>query len=296
LAAAAERWEQQDLQGCRQQLDSLLARNPKHRDAQLLLADVLLASDRSKEALEHLEKLAEANPKDADVQYALGLTLDANGQSAKALPHYEQAANLAPNSEVYAVSYRNASESAERPAPPASPTTPVRPVSKGPGNKVDSPNGTDSTAGAALSDCTEKNSTKTLLCKGEALMHSAPGEAKHYFRQAAAAEPDNPQIPISAAMAALRANQSQAAVAVLEDAVKRPKAPAAVHRILGVAYYRLGDYPSSQRALRQALSLDKSDALAYFLMGSVMAKLGQPEAAESHFRQAEALDPRYAAR
>ncbi len=47
--------------------------------------------------------------------------------------------------------------------------------------------------------------------------------------------------------------------------------------MLGAAYYRTGDYKSSQVALQQALSLDKSSALSYLLMGCTLAKLGQNE-------------------
>ena len=62
--------------------------------------------------------------------------------------------------------------------------------------------------------------------------------------------------------------------------------------MLGAAYYRSGDYQSSQVALQQALSLDKSSALAYLLMGCTLAKLGQQQAADDHFRRPP-LDPRY---
>ena len=71
---------------------------------------------------------------------------------------------------------------------------------------------------------------------------------------------------------------------------------AGVQRTLGAAYYRTGDYRSSQVALQQALSLDKSSPLSYFLMGCTLVKLGRSEAAAMHFRQAGMLDPRYAVR
>jgi len=79
-------------------------------------------------------------------------------------------------------------------------------------------------------------------------------------------------------------------------AAKHFSKSAAIYRMLGVAYYRLGDFKSSQVALQQALSLDKSSALSYFLMGCTLAKLGQAEPAEAHFQQAKALDPRYTVR
>ncbi len=113
------------------------------------------------------------------------------------------------------------------------------------------------------------------------------------FRQAVAAKPANPQIPLSAAASALKANRPEMAVELLAAAAGQFPKSAAIHRMLGAAYYRTGDYQSSQVALQQALSLDKSSALSYLLMGCTLAKLGQQEAAESNFRQARALDPRY---
>jgi tetratricopeptide (TPR) repeat protein len=113
------------------------------------------------------------------------------------------------------------------------------------------------------------------------------------FREAMALNPHDPQIPISAATAALRHNQPDVAVALLEPALERFADSAVLRRVLGAAYYRLGDYQSSQVVLQQALSLDKSSALSYFLLGCSLAKLGQTAAAETHFRQARRLDARY---
>jgi tetratricopeptide (TPR) repeat protein len=68
-----------------------------------------------------------------------------------------------------------------------------------------------------------------------------------------------------------------------------------LYQALAVAYYRRGDYASSQVAAQQALSLDNSSALSYFLVGSALARLGRAEAAEVHLRQARRLDPRFGA-
>ncbi len=126
-----------------------------------------------------------------------------------------------------------------------------------------------------------------------ALLQGTLQAAMEHFRQAAATKPDNPQIPISAAAALLRANRPELAIELLAPAAKQFPTSATVHRMLGVAYYRTGDYKSSEVALQQALSLDKSNALSYLLMGYTLAKLGQKAAAEAHFQQARTLDPRY---
>ena len=112
-------------------------------------------------------------------------------------------------------------------------------------------------------------------------------------RRAGQYNPDDPQIPISAAAVLLRHNQPEGAVRLLAESAQRfPNCPA-IHRMLGTAHYRLGDYQRAQVAFQQALSLDKSSALSYFLMGCTLAKLGQKGAAEAHLRQAAMLDPRY---
>ena len=94
---ALSRWNEQDLRGCREALDRLLSRNPAHREARLLLADLLVAVHQPREALAEVQKALTAYPHDADVQYALALMLDANGRSGEALAYYEQAAKTAPD-------------------------------------------------------------------------------------------------------------------------------------------------------------------------------------------------------
>jgi tetratricopeptide (TPR) repeat protein len=152
---------------------------------------------------------------------------------------------------------------------------------------------------AANANNADKNDE--ALDRAEQLLHDAqvalaegnPAQARHCCLQAIASQPDNPQIPLSAAVDCLRANQPRLAIELLVPAAGRFPRSAAIHRALGAAYYRSGDYQSSQVALRQSLSLDNSSALSYLLMGYTLAKLGQSEAADSHIRQARRLDARY---
>jgi Tfp pilus assembly protein PilF len=112
--AAHQRWVQQDFQGCREQLENILARNPKHCDARLLMADVLLSSGKPNEALGQVQEALKYHADDPDVQYAMGLTLDANGRPDEALVYYERAAKATPGNEAYAMSYRSAGEAARQ--------------------------------------------------------------------------------------------------------------------------------------------------------------------------------------
>jgi tetratricopeptide (TPR) repeat protein len=198
---------------------------------------------------------------------------------------YEQAATWEPDNEVYVVGYRTALAAAEGGQPAT--------TAKRPGNPHPEAIGPAAYAGRAeVSDLPPAN---TLFDKGRAALAEGSLEtARAYFQEAAAISPDNPQIPISAAVTALRYRQPALAIELLAPVRECPSASARVHRILGVAYYRLGDYRSSQVAIQQALSLDKLSALSYFLMGCTLAKLGQFESAEAHWQQARTIDPRYA--
>ncbi len=359
FADAQARYRAGDFRGCAQVVERLLARNADHREARLLMAEVLLAEDRPGEAVAHLETTLADHPSDARVHHLMGLALDAMGQQADALVYYERAARLQPNDEVYTASYETlAAESGEwgvgswesgagseeprvgngeregtenerrgnttgpsraprvlqsaSPAPLAAlstpdsqlptpdsqlptPDSPLRPIPRadwqGPVEAAGSP------AGNSFATDAVDGSAPELFERGEsALAQGAQALAFDYFRQAMAARPDDPGVPVAAAVSALGHNQPDVAVALLEPLLEVFPQSATIRRVLGTAYYRLGEYDSSQVVLQQALSLDKSCGLSYFLMGCTLAKLGQLTAAETHFRQARRLDPRYTSR
>jgi tetratricopeptide (TPR) repeat protein len=296
--AAAAAGERGDARTCEETLQRLLGRNPKHRDARLLMADVCLAGDRREEAFTHLQAALQAHPDDAQVLYAMAVLLDAANRRDEALAYYQRAAQQEPDNELFAVGYHTARDGGRQSpiggagaetATDASTTLRVKPVAQTPQAVASDRDGSVGPVGG--------EAVQALFQRaGTALQQDAPEAALVFFREAAGKQPNNPQIPISAATMALRHNHPDVAVELLTPAERRFADSAALRRILGVAYYRLGDYRASQVALQQALSLDKSSALTYFLMGCTLAKLGQSEAAGTHFRQAEAIDPRYAAR
>jgi len=319
--SAQAQWEQGDAKACEQSLQALLKRNPAYRDARLLLADVYLAGHRTAEAQEEMQKALESHPHDAQVQYAMGLVLEMSRQPDAALAYYERAAQWEPDNEVYSVGYHTALEAAKRagasaapgttkssdasppaagsiPDPflpdPAMPTAPMRLAAKPAAPAAGADRGTAAARAGSAETAGADAAAEVALQKGDTVLREgSPERALAYFREAVALRPNNPQILISAATAALRQNQPDLAIELLQPAAKRFAGCAALERVLGAAYYRLGDYQSSQVALQQALSLDKSSALSYFLMGCTLLKLGQRESAEAHLQQAQALDPRY---
>lgn len=356
--AAQGRWHERDSKGCRERLQNLLARNPQHLDARLLLAEVLLSEHRGEEAIRCLEPAIKDHADDARVQYTMGLVLDAAGQTDRAMSYYQQAARLEPDNELYAVVQQKALDgvrtqvagqvagqvanqgaapsvqtpsSARAAAPavkPAAPSSDVirtgymesaappdkpRPLNAilqpasiladfGPDqadSSQDADRNQDSSSAATTAPpgrAESATATELLEQAGRALTDGSTTDAATLLRRAIAAKPEDLQIPISAAVLVLQHNRPELAIELIEPAVKRFPNSAALYRILGTAYYRRGDYPSSQRALQQALSLDKTSALSYFLMGCTLARLGQAEAAETQFRQAQLLDSRYTER
>ncbi|MHB8903097.1 MAG: tetratricopeptide repeat protein [Thermoguttaceae bacterium] len=108
--------------------------------------------------------------------------------------------------------------------------------------------------------------------------------------------PNDPQVAISAAVAALEANQAETSASIARLGIAFHPSCAGLHRTLGAALYRTGNYRSSQVALQEALSLDKSAALSYFLMGCVLEKLGDTESARAQMARAAELDPSLANR
>ena len=329
--AALARWEQNDSKGCREDLNRLLARNPSNIDAQLLLADVNLLDKRPQDALKHVDDALSAKPGNARALYTKGLILDAMGQSTGAIVYYEQAARAEPENEIYALCYQNAKDSDNSDEAASDAVIPTAYAATSNSDKTgDSPPGdqgpalttpgvgqtpmktqSNATPMSETLDKTKNNSgftdsyahaesavaTEEYLIEGQrALADGAIDAARIAFHKALANQPNNPQIPIVSAGAALRTNHPELAVELLAPAAKHFSKSAAIYRMLGVAYYRLGDYQSSQVALRQALSLDKSSALSYFLMGCTLAKIGQAESADAHFQQARALDPRFTVR
>ena len=362
-------------------LVKLLKRNPDHREARLLLADLLMEQNSPAEAAENVQYLLDKNPSDAGAHHALAVLLDASGDEAGAMAHYERSAALEPESEIYRVSYQTALAAskplegefdvAHLPSVPPSPAvpTPERPIAQrsitrqlaavpdpgqntlasqpnpirrlpavprapaaapvppqlaGQPDRVDRAETTDfdddvekagrvepasgagpvTDAGLAATDsfgtgrweAGNAHSAAELMKMGKREISAGnTATAAAYFRKAMAANPDDPQIPATAATAALRHNQPAAAIELLQEAVRAFPSSASLYQILAAAYYRRGDYGSSQVAAQQALSLDNSNALAYFLVGSALARLGRAEAAEVHLRQARRLDPRYGA-
>ena len=298
--AALNRWREDDSAGCRQQLETLLARNSNHHPAHLLMAEVALEQGEPKVALEHTRAVLGSEPNNARAHHLMALALDSLGESSAAVQHYERATSLAPGNEQYAFAYQAALGGA------------VLPSGSRDGDGVTTVgfDATDVSVAAATADGSgEAPSAGSSGPRDHAAFAAANDRAARAdsardqsaferrleeFQRRVAAEPDNLQIVLAEAAYSLRHHRPDVAADIVLASLKRHPEVAALDRMLGAARYQQGDFPAAQVALEQALSLDNTDALAYFLMGSTLARLGNAEAARQHFAEAARLDPRIA--
>jgi Flp pilus assembly protein TadD len=108
---AQARRDEGDLADCIETLKRLLARNPDHLEARLLIAEALLGSDRPDDAVVYLEPALAGHPDDARVHHLMGLLLDATGRPDDALVFRQRAAALQAGGAVYQASYQALAES-----------------------------------------------------------------------------------------------------------------------------------------------------------------------------------------
>jgi len=308
LEAARASWLEGDHRTAVKRLRQIVARSPDSVGAQLLLAELLLIDGRPEEAVDVLAPVAEAHPENVRVQQTMDLLLEELGEHVSpSLSRIEAerrptalmppAATVLP-SQLLASSADGWLPDLHVPAPHDPMAVPARFEAPAEGAKaVGSAAAADDSDGNKRSDSADRAPWQALIADGCGALAAGDAEAaRSHFQKAVALEPDNPQIPLSAAVAALRHDHPVLAIELLEPICDGTSGSASRWRVLGAAHYRQGDFQASQTALEQALSLDKGNALSYFLMGLTLSKLGEPEAAERHFRQAERLDPRYALR
>jgi len=108
--AALGRWHVLDVQGCQACLAQILSRDPNHREALCLLAELAVYVEQPEMALGPVQRLAADRPDDALVHHSLAMLLEAGGQPYGALEHFQRAAHLEPKNELYRLSLESAGE------------------------------------------------------------------------------------------------------------------------------------------------------------------------------------------
>jgi predicted Zn-dependent protease len=108
--AALSRWRDGDTERCRQDLETLLRRDPQHRDARLLLTELYLLIEQPTAAESLMQGLLAESPNDAQVHHTMALVLDAVGRPNEALAQFQWATDLDPDNEIYLMSYEAATQ------------------------------------------------------------------------------------------------------------------------------------------------------------------------------------------
>lgn len=111
FAVATELWQKDDGPACEAALMTILERDPRHRDARRLLADLYVEREQLPAARGQLDQLLHHYPDDAQAHHSLGMVLESLGEPEQALKHLDRAAELEPANELYALSRQTLLES-----------------------------------------------------------------------------------------------------------------------------------------------------------------------------------------
>ena len=113
LAAAMERFEQDDTDRAEAMLAALVKRRPGLTAAHLRLAEILWSkSDPTAES--HLRMVIERDAANAEAHHTLGLVLAATDRPSEAREHVQRACELEPTNEVFQVTFDSLEEVAAR--------------------------------------------------------------------------------------------------------------------------------------------------------------------------------------
>jgi predicted O-linked N-acetylglucosamine transferase (SPINDLY family) len=126
-----------------------------------------------------------------------------------------------------------------------------------------------------------------------ALEHHQAGrraEAEALYRAVLAQRPDHPDALHLLGVLAWQANQTDAAIALIGQAIAASPGIAQYHANLGEAYRQSGRWTDSVASLRQAIALRPDDAEIHNKLGAALEGAGQPDEAIAAYRRAIVLD------
>jgi predicted O-linked N-acetylglucosamine transferase (SPINDLY family) len=129
---------------------------------------------------------------------------------------------------------------------------------------------------------------------GIALEHHRAGrlaEAEPIYRQVLARCPDHGEALHSLGVLAGQAGRNDAAIELIERAIRIAPRIAAYHSNLGEFYRRSAQWGAAAASLRHALALEPGLAAAYTILGNTLWDQGQRESAMAAYRDAIRLQP-----
>lgn len=90
----------------------------------------------------------------------------------------------------------------------------------------------------------------------------------------------------------LREGMAAQATVPLEKARRLEPEKASIREALGIAYFRITDWPAAELEFRKVLELSPVDDYAHYALGRSLLKQGRTEEASIHLKLARCLKPR----
>jgi protein O-GlcNAc transferase len=210
--------------------------DPTDPRALALLGTLAGMAGRFPMAIDLFSKALQRDPSNADLYHNLGETYRQLGDTGKALPAFNRAIELRPD---HFEAYRSAADAALAAAEQA----------KGPDSGIHARE-------------LRRIAAMYLLKLGHRRHGKGLGGIEAIFREAAALDPDNPEILSGLGAAVQDSGLPTEAVALLQRAIALGSKNAETYTNLGTAFYTLSRWEEMEAAYRTALTLDPSFAPA----------------------------------
>lgn len=226
-----------------------------------------IAAGRPADALEKAQTLAKIRPGDADAHLLLGIALTGAGKFEEALKAFDEAARIDPRLPTLRMNRALALVALNKPAEAESEL--LKAVEEFPG---------DVRYVAGLAD----------FYLGDEKTYE---KARLYARKAESMAPNSPVIKLLAARAEKRLKNYQAAISLIEQALKMvPNWPDA-YFALGATHEEAGDKAEAEKAYRKLTELQPRNPSALLTLASFLVDQGRTDEAQQLFSKIRELNP-----
>jgi type IV pilus assembly protein PilF len=120
-------------------------------------------------------------------------------------------------------------------------------------------------------------------------------EAVSYYKRAIAVDPEYSDAMNNLGVLYLDVGNWDEAIKWFRNALKNPlyRSPEKAYTSMGYAYYRKGEYPTAEKALRDALARNPLYPVADYTLGLIYVKQGNDDTAIGEFKKAIGIMPDY---
>lgn len=272
--------EADDAATAREALGRTLELDPGYQPAAVALAEMGIAEGRYDEAIATVEATLRRAPDSPALLAALGRAELAAGDPEAAAGHLERALDLAPEAGELryplGLALRRLGREAEARELLARPATGEAPL---PDPLLDEL-------------AARERGARLLNQRGNVEFRSGdPARAAETFRQAVAADPDDPEARHNLAAALVRLGRRDDAADELAELLRRRPDFYLGHFTLGTLRAQQGRDAEAVEHYRRALALYPDHRDSHFNLANALRRLGRWQEAEEHYRRAAELDP-----